>query len=75
MFRPAIRPAVRLSIALIELLAISGTFVSAVRSGLYGTEPFGWGMETIELLPVTLAFGVMGISVMTMVWASKKSSQ
>ncbi|WP_162642352.1 hypothetical protein [Streptosporangium sp. 'caverna'] len=70
--RMMVSSSLRLSIALTGLFSISGTFVSAVRPGLYGTEPFGWGTETLGLLPVILAFAAMGFSVMTVVSASKK---
>ena len=73
--RILVSSSLRLTIALTGLLAISGTFVSAVRSGPYGTESFGWGMETIEHLPVILLFAAMGFSVMTVVWASKQPSK
>ncbi|SNT62455.1 hypothetical protein SAMN05216276_109115 [Streptosporangium subroseum] len=73
--RILVSSSLRLSIALMGLLSISGTFVSAVRSDPYETDSFGWGMETIEHLPVILLFAAMGFSVMTVVWASKQSSK
>lgn len=67
--------ALRLSIALMGLFAISGTLRSAIGSGRYGAGPLDWGMEVLGLLPVILLFAVMGISVVTVVWASMRSSK
>ncbi|MFI6797129.1 hypothetical protein [Streptosporangium canum] len=65
----------RLCIALMGLLAISGTLRSAIEPGSYETGLLGWGVEVIGHLPVILFFTVMGISVVTVVWSSMKSSK
>ncbi|MER5423172.1 hypothetical protein [Streptosporangium roseum] len=60
--------ALRLSIALMGLFAISGTLRSAIEAG-----PLGWDMEIIGQLPVILLFAAMGICVVSVVWASMGS--
>ncbi|MGV9777208.1 hypothetical protein [Streptosporangium sp. NPDC003464] len=73
--RMVVSSALRLSIALTGLYAISGTFVSAVRSGRYGARPLGWGMEVIGHLPMALWFAVVGICAVTVVWAAMTSGK
>ncbi|WP_156055951.1 hypothetical protein [Streptosporangium roseum] len=73
--RTMVSSALRLCIALMGLLAISGTLRSAIEPGSYETGPLGWGMEVIGHLPVILLFTVIGISVVTVVWSSMKSSK
>ncbi len=67
--------ALRLFVALMGLLAISGTLRSVIGSGRYGAGPFGWGVDVLGFLPVILFFAAMGISVVTVVWALMRSSK
>lgn len=62
-----ISSALRLFVALMGLFAISGTLRSVIGS-------FGWGVDVLGFLPVILFFSATGISVVTVLWASMRSS-
>lgn len=59
--------ALRLFTALMGLFAISGTLRSVIGS-------FGWGVDVLGFLPVILFLSAMGISVVTVLWASMRSN-